>query len=353
MMSKNKTHSGVALLLRKLVWLALLGCAAAAAAENGAALPATAADPAAPQVATSSVADSRLRLLSWNVSNDAFVRDPDVFRALMRKARPDVLLLDEVSPSTSEDQLREALDGPEAGGAAHWHINTGRSGGRQRNVIASRLPLEPLPEFGKRIAYPRLDRERIARRMRAANSVSSAANLEDGIAVNGAIVQAGARRLLVVSLDLQCCGNDPGSWEEERRSVETREIRRRVQQVLRRVHVDGVILAGDFNLVASPLPLLIAAGPYPAPHAGLLAAELYQIDSHDTWTWTWDGHGERFPDRAMDFMLYSPRSLTLDEGYILDTEDLSPGELASLGLEHDSVDRLSDHRPLVAQFQWQ
>lgn len=331
----------------------MVGAAVVVAARSTAQAPAAASALDTSRAAAPAAATAGLRVLSWNVSNDAFVRDPDAFRALMRKARPDVLLLDEVAPQTTEAQLRKALAGLDAGDATHWYIDTGRSGGRQRNVIASRLPLQPLTEFAEQIAYPRLAREHLARRMRAANAAATIASMDDGIAVNGAVVQAGSRRLLVVSLDLQCCGNDPGSWEEERRSVETAEIRRRIQQALRRTRVDAVVVAGDFNLVGTAVPLVIASGPYPAPHGGLIAAELYQLGDRETWTWTWDGRGERFPDRAMDFMLYSPQSLALDEGYVLDSEDLSPAELAGLGLERDAVNRLSDHRPLVAQFRWQ
>lgn len=50
-----------------------------------------------------------MRVLSWNVSSNAFVRDPVAFAAMVRRARPDILLLDEVNRSTNEDQLREAL----------------------------------------------------------------------------------------------------------------------------------------------------------------------------------------------------------------------------------------------------
>ncbi len=330
--------------------IALLGWASTAVAQSEAQA-AAAAQPSSTGAGPASVARAGpLRVLSWNVSTDAFVKNPAAFRALVRKAGADVLLLDEVAPSASERELREALAGLGGVDGDDWHIDFGRSGGRQRNVIASRLPLESLQEFAEIVPYPEADKHRLLRRMRAVEPRTPAIVMDSGIAVNGAVVLDGPRRLLVVSIDLQCCGNDPASWEEDRRQVEVTQIRQLVSKVLTRTSVDGVMLAGDFNLVSTALPLLIASGPYPAPHRGLIAAELYHPGSQVSWTW--NGQGTEFPSRAMDFLLYSPQSLALESGYILDTADLPRAELEQLGLVRGSVHMLSDHRPLVAEFHW-
>jgi len=330
-------------------WQAALVCAvltlAASACQNVRA-------PGAPPATDGSTAQPAgvVRVLSWNVSDDAFVREPATFRALARRADADILLLDEVSPSATAAQLRDAL--PELASADDaWHIEVGASGGRQRNVIASRLPLERVPEFSSVVPYPATDRDRLQARMTAAGDDGPHYSMDDGIPMNGAIVLAGTRRLLVVSTDLQCCGNDPDSWQEERRQVETREVRRRVEQVLTRTRVDGLIVAGDLNLVNTPLPLVILSGPYRSPHAGLIAADLRHLDGSETWTW--DGRGTPFPSRPMDFVLYSPHALALREGYVLDSADLPPQELERLDLEPESASRLSSHRPLLAAFAWQ
>jgi hypothetical protein len=120
--------------------------------------------------------------------------------------------------------------------------------------------------------------------------------------------------------------------------------------VLDRTQVDGLIVAGDFNLVSTPLPLVIVSGPYRPPHAGLIAAELRHLDGAESWTW--DGRGTPFPSRAMDFVLYSPHVLSLRRGYVLDTADLPRPELDRLGLQPESASRLSAHRPLVVEFEW-
>jgi exonuclease III len=291
-----------------------------------------------------------VRLLSWNVSSDAFVRDAASFRVLLTRADADILLFDEVSPATTEAQLRAALAGRSRGGSNDWHISVGRSGGRQRGVIVSRQPLERVPELSEVVPYPAAERDRLHTRMVAANADHRGASMDGGIPVNGAIVMAGGRRLLVVVVDLQCCGDDPASWQEDRRRVETAELRRRVEEILTRTRVDGVIVAGDFNLVSTPLPMVILSGPYPPPHAGLIAAELRHVDG--TETWTWDGRGSPFPSRPLDFMLYAPNALRLRTGYILDSADLGRPELDALGLDPQSAGRLSKHLPLVAEFEW-
>ncbi len=74
------------------------------------------------------------RILSWNVSDDAFVSHPAEFQALLRRANPDILLLDEVAPSASAGQLRNAIDGLRAGDDRDWNIDVGKSGGCQRMV---------------------------------------------------------------------------------------------------------------------------------------------------------------------------------------------------------------------------
>ena len=105
--------------------------------------------------------DETIRILSWNISGDAYVAEPKEFGALLHWAGPDVVLLDEVSPSADESQLRNALKVLSPGDDTAWHINFGESGGRQRNVIASRASQESLPEFSGIVPYPGEGRQRI------------------------------------------------------------------------------------------------------------------------------------------------------------------------------------------------
>jgi len=291
-----------------------------------------------------------IRVMSWNISDDAFISRPTEFLSLLRRADPDVLLLDEVAPAANAEQLRGVLDGLRQGDEADWHINYGVSGGRQRGVIASRMALEVLPEFSSMIPYPENARQFILKSMTEHGRARPSWAMDDGIPLNGAMVLTGNRRLLVVVADLQCCGDGPGSWQEYRRRVEMQQIRRLIRQVMARTHVDGVVVAGDFNLISTAIPLVILAGPYDEAIPGLIPVEIYHLDGSTSWTW--DGRGTPFPSRALDFQLYSPRTLNVRQGFILDSEDLSAKELEQLGLQSTTSGSLSDHRPLVVEYNW-
>jgi hypothetical protein len=217
-------------------------------------------------------------------------------------------------------------------------------------VIISRLPQENVAEFSKVVPYPELEKERIRGRMIKAEAHKKASKLDDGMAVNGVIIIDGENRLLVVSIDLECCGSNPNSWEEDKRRIEAREIRRLIGKVVERTRVDGIILAGDLNVVSTVLPLVILSGPYSQPHFGLIAADLTHLDG--TETWTWDGRGTPFPSRVMDLVLYSPNTIHLSDGYILDPEDLSPDARRQLSIQPDTFSKLSEHLPVITKFVW-
>jgi hypothetical protein len=174
--------------------------------------------------------------------------------------------------------------------------------------------------------------------------------LDAGIPVNGAVVLTGGRRLLVLITDLQCCGDAPDGWEELQRRVEASEIRRLIGQVLKRTTVDGIVFAGDFNLVQSTFAMSLLTGPYPAPHSALIPAELYHPDG--VTTWTWDGRGTPYQSNVLDYQLYGPAGLEKRSGFILDTEQLSPEVLERFGLEKEMAGRTGRHRSLVIEYQW-
>jgi len=295
-------------------------------------------------------ADGEIRILSWNISDDAFVAEQEEFQSLLLWADPDVVLLDEVAPSADLGKLHLALAGLRSGGDEAWNVDLGISGGRQRCVVASRAPQEAVPEFSSIIPYHEADRRYILEHMSARERSHPDFSMAGGVPVNGAIILTAGRRLLTLVADLQCCGDGPESWQEYRRRVEAREIRALVRQVLERTRVDGIVFAGDFNLVNGPTPLVLLTGPYRLPHAGLISAELYHSDGAGTWTW--DGRGTPFPSNTLDFQLYGPHSLELRSGFILDTEGLSPEALEQHGLQSSTSKRTGRHRPLLAEYGW-
>ena len=295
-------------------------------------------------------ADERIRIVSWNISDDAFDFQPRAFQSLLLWADPDVVLLDEVHPSADVGKLEIALAKirPEAG--RPWTIDIGASGGRQRGVIASRAPLQALPEFASIVPYPEADKRRILEAMSAKERANPDWSMEHGIPVNGAVIRIGHRTLLTVVADLQCCGDGPGSWQEYRRRIEAREIRRLIRQALANNPVDGVVFAGDFNMVNSTFPMALLTGPYPFPHSGLIPAELYHPDGATTWTW--DGRRTPFPSNTLDYQLYGPHALEMHSGFILETEGLTADRREQLSLDSDTSMRTGRHRPLLVEYRW-
>ena len=259
-------------------------------------------------------------------------------------------MLDEVDPSTEPKQLVNVLDALRPGEDDAWNVDVGASGGRQRGIIASRAPLDPLQEFASIVPYPAQDKRHILDAMPRRDRTNPDWSMEGGIPVNGAVIHTGGRKLLVIVADLQCCGDGPGSWQEYRRRVEAREIRQLIQQVLEKNLVDGIVFAGDFNMVNSTFPMALLTGPYPLPHAGLIPAEIYHPDGVSTWTW--DGRRTPFPSNTLDYQLYGAHGLEMHSGFILDSEGISPETREQLGLESRTSSRTGRHRPLVVEYSW-
>lgn len=290
------------------------------------------------------------RVLSWNISNDAFENEAEEFSSILRWANPDVVLLDEVSPHADPEKLRAALERLRPGDEESWNVSVGVSGGRQRDVIASRAPQEALPEFSTNVAYPEADRQYILESMSQEERLNPGLSMDFGIPVNAAILAIGGKRLLAVITDLQCCGDNPESWQEYRRQVEAREIRRRIEQVLERTKVDGLVIAGDFNLVNGTAAATLLKKPYAICSEDLSAAELFHPDNVNNWTW--DGRNMPFPNGILDFQFYCTQSLEMRSGFILDTEVLAPKMLEKHGLDRDTIKRTGRHRPLLAEYVW-
>jgi hypothetical protein len=296
------------------------------------------------------ISGDSIRVLSWNISGDAFVSEQREFRSLLRWADPDVVLLDEVQPSANKSDLLKSLDAMRPDINNTWSVDIGVSGGRQHCVVASRAPQESLPEFSSIIPYPVADRRYLLEHMSDDDFEYSKYSLDGGIPVNGAIVLDGDQRLLTIIADLQCCGDDQSSWQEYRRRAEAREIRRLIQQVLQRTSVDGIIIAGDFNLVNGPAPLVMLSAPSSPDDTGLITAEVYHPNSSASWTW--DGRGTPFPSGTLDFQLYDSRQLMMRSGFVLDTESLPSETLKQHELDRETLARTGRHRPLLVEYGW-
>jgi len=289
------------------------------------------------------------RVLSWNVDRTAHIRDRDAFRALVGAVDPDLFLLSEVADTTSAAQVRAALRGLRGPADTVWHVAFGRGGGYQRSVTAARVPVAVAPAFDS-IPYPAEDRDRLLALVADSSRPAARAALDVGVATNASVVMVAGRRVLVVVADLQCCGSSTDGWQEQRRRVEARILHRAIRTTLARGRVDAVVVGADLNLVTGGAPLDTLLQPLDRRQGALAAtAPKHVTGSQD---WTWRGVDSPFPPSRLDYVLYSARTLVVRRAFVLETEDLHADELGRRGLEAGSSQRLSDHRPVIADFAW-
>jgi endonuclease/exonuclease/phosphatase family metal-dependent hydrolase len=268
------------------------------------------------------------------------------FRAIIQLADPDVLLLNELGSGRSIDEIASVLRGLRGKADTAWNINIGAGGDYNAGAIISRYSVSSVPKLD-RLPYPATALAQLKSVMDDPTWRRVKPNLDSGIAIAAGIIQIRDRGLLAVSIHLQCCGPD---WQERRRLIEVHEIRSMLQRTLTRLSVDGIVLAGDFNVVNTSMPLAMMTNPYPPPHFALVPVPAVHLDGMDNWTW--DGRGSQFPSRALDFSLYSPASLESLTAVIINTEDLSEAVLSTRGLETGTSRELSDHLPIIVDYKW-
>jgi endonuclease/exonuclease/phosphatase family metal-dependent hydrolase len=184
--------------------------------------------------------------MAWNVGH---FPEParDRAAAVLRAIDADVLLLDELG-----DDVASALEArlkSSAESRAAWRLTWGHGTG----VVARG---DVRKTIGK-IAYPPGSLERVvdavapnqsAEQRRAVGAALDAR----GVTALGAVATLGARRLLAVTLGIQCCG---GAAREERRMIEVRAIHDATRTALASDRPDAVLVGGDFNLVGTRNPL--------------------------------------------------------------------------------------------------
>ncbi|MCK7592438.1 endonuclease/exonuclease/phosphatase family protein [Pseudomarimonas salicorniae] len=278
---------------------------------------------------------TELRVLSWNVAREQLFANCSRSARLLQMAEPDVLLLDEMDPGVDAQALADWLD--EVLPGAPWQVVLGReAGNRERGSIAARVPLQRVEAFD-RLHYSEAEQaDWIARAPQHAERLRR--QLPNGVAAAAALARFGNRSVLLVSFDMQCCGDAPDGWEEARRRREAALIR----AALETVFSSGVALAivgGDANAVQGPEPLRRIAGSNPA----LESVEARREDGSD---WTWDGRGTPFPSSKLDHLWVSPGVSAL-QARLLDSEAWSPALRSRLGVQEAWSREQSPHRPIV------
>lgn len=283
-------------------------------------------DPREPAALTPA-APGALRLLTWNLGGNELLQRGTILRRMLAAIEPDLLMLDEMPPEADAIWLRQWLP------PGSWHVHQGVGGGRQRQIIAGRLPLEPVPALNP-LPYAPADlaviRERGSRRMKrdAAHSPTQP--------VTAVTASWSGQPVTLVSVDLQCCGTlgSIHDWARQRQLQATVEALGAAGALDR-----PLVLAGDLNLVGGTAPLI-----WLTTRTGLRALDPLTPDGLTNATWS--NPEEIFPPGRLDFVLVSER-FTASRELILDPRRLGESERQRLGLRDDDAALLSDHLPLI------
>jgi len=287
---------------------------------------------------------STFRVLQWNVSGEAWTTHADLARRILRHADPDILVLDEVSPSLGAVGVRRMLSGLRSPADTSWYVSFGEGGAYQRTVIASRDSVRAVPEFAL-VPFP--DTGLASAAAAIPDSVVSHPTPAEGrtVGTNAALVRVVRQSVLVVGMDLTSSGA-AGSWRDWRRRVEATAIRERLRSALLRWHPDAVVVAGDMNIVTGPAPLdTLIAGLAHSAIGPLRAADAVHFDRWTTWTW--DGRGTGFNGGRLDIVAYSAGTLRLLNARVWNTELMPADTLRAHDLTPASSASINRHRPVV------
>jgi hypothetical protein len=290
-----------------------------------------------------------IRVVSWNVGREDLFEQPEAFGVLLRPLAPDLLILDEVAGGRSREEV-EAVLNRILPGDLPWRAVYGVSGGSQRGVIAVRgAAPRLLAPFDRPIPYPDSTRALVpADDAKAAAWLRS--RLDAHVPATGALVEIGGRRLFAVTVDLES-GGTPGSEKDRLRRVEALAIRDAAEAAFiagTPDGVDGILLAGDVNLVGTRAPLDILSAPA-GDGPPLEVAMPLRLDG--TSTATWENPEEPFTPGRLDFVLHHPGMTALTGGFVFRAEDLSPAWRERHGLQAESS-RVTDHLPVVTDLRW-
>jgi hypothetical protein len=293
-------------------------------------------------------AGTDFRVVSWNVGRENLFEQPDAFGAVLRPLAPDLLMLDEVAGGHTQQEVEDLLNRVLPGDRP-WRAVYGTSGGSQRGVIAVR-GLSPVvaPAFAGELAYPDSTLAILPPDADSAAHAWLRNRLGSRVPVTGAIVEIGGRRLLAVVVDLES-GGVPGSPKDRLRRIEALSIRNTMASALRAGGVDGVLLAGDLNLVGRTEPLQILSSGPDVDGSGLMTALPLRLDGASAATW--ENPEEPFTPGRLDFVLIGDAALGAAGGFVFRAADLPAEWRARHGLAADAS-RVTDHLPIVTDLRW-
>jgi hypothetical protein len=290
-----------------------------------------------------------IRVAAWNIADNLYYERFDAYARILSAIGADVLLFDEAPDDISEQSVRRLISEMGASVAASdWHIQIGQGGGRQRVVIASHLPITAVKGFDP-LLYDDETIEFVHENGTRSMTHDLADMANEGMPVLAAELDWNGRKILLTSMDFQCCGFD-GSPEDQFRSLQAMTIRRALRrQMIESGQADALILAGDINLVGSYKPLETLYAGTDLDGSDLANANPLQLDQLSTATFGFRGP---FPPGQLDYLLFSDSSLQLERSFVFDSRDVPEALATELGVKPLDSTRSSDHLPIVADFQF-
>ena len=286
------------------------------------------------------------RVLSWNVGGNAIIERAEAFERILAALRPDLLLFDEVPATIGSRSLLHVVASLPLPEGRSWNAVVGPGGGRQHAVAISHHPVSLAPPL-ETVAYPAdftaylstIDSRRVL------NDLQGAA--EEGVSTAGFVIDLGERRILAMPIDLQCCGR-LGEPEDRIRQIQAEAIHAAASAALPDLDVDGVILAGDLNLVGLRRPLDTLRVGLDVDGSDLAVLDAIQLDGRSAATWGFSGV---FPTSRLDYFLYSDSELMPLKAFVFDARDLTPEWRSTYDLAPEGA-RASSHLPIVVDLRW-
>jgi len=255
------------------------------------------------------------RVVSWNVHFGNLLKDKERAARILKALQPDVLLIQELDGEDSSGSLGKFLL-KTLGGS--WTVGV--------SPMTGTLPHQKLQSA----IATRLNQTRCSILPLSFNNEQPLKAVITGFKTTG-------EPITFVSLHLRCCGGPTGEAEAQRQREATR-----IRSVLDTVTSSAFIIGGDWNLVGTTKPIEIVQS------NELAIVEAYQPDGVTNATWS-DKTSSFTPGR-LDWILYSPETLEVAHCFVLDTSDLDSETCAAYDLLPEDTEELSDHLPLVADF---
>lgn len=294
----------------------------------------------APNAVIPPPAQGAFRTVVWNVAGERFQAQPDRAARVLAAVQPDVIMLDELFGTVTEDDLRAFFASAPLAARGPWSFVLGRSGGRQRAAVASVHPIRA-EESLQEVHYPEGALAALASRYDDP-AFHQLLTLEAGrgLSTTGAWVGVPGREVLFVPLDFQSVGHD-GSSRDALREVQAATLRDRVMDA---VGNGAVVVGGDLNLVGSRRPLdSLVLG---LDHGrDLVVAEAWRLGDRSHTTWRNPVLGLFAPGR-LDLIMYSGRMLEEVLAFNFDLDALGDAERSRHGLRAADGSG-SDHLPVV------